>query len=310
MPTLSRSVRAHLLLLAVVMVWGATFVLVKDALRDITPLFFNLLRMALATAALALLYRRALRELTRATVLAGAVAGLCLAVGFQFQTAGLARTTPTKSAFITGLTVVLVPLLSAIPVLRSPGVRAPGLYALLGAASAFAGILLLTTPAHTPWISLFATINTGDWLTLVCAIGFALHVLALAHFSPRTPLGALAVLQLGFCTLVMGATLPLFEHPRMHVSARLLLALAIAALLATAAAFTIQSWAQQILPATHTALIFALEPVFAWLTSFLFFGERMTSRAGTGAGLILLGIAVTEFLSATTAVAPIAPEAL
>ncbi len=292
------------------MVWGSTFVLVKGALRDISPLLFNLLRMLLATVALALLYRRALRTLSRQAVLAGAIAGLCLAMGFQFQTAGLARTTPAKSAFITGLTVVLVPLLSVIPALRSRTAKGPGLYALVGAAAAFLGILLLTTPPDTPWHSLFSSINLGDWLTLVCAVGFALHVIALARFSPHTPLGALAVLQLGFCSLVMAITLPVFEHPHISISARLLVALAIAALLATAAAFTIQSWAQQILPATHTALIFALEPVFAWLTSFFFFGERMTARAGSGAALILLGIALTEFFSATHATAPTAPEAL
>lgn len=293
---LSRSARAHLLLIAVVFVWGATFVLVKDALTDISPLLFNLLRMVLATLALALVYRRHLQHIGRAHLAAGTVAGLCLAVGFQFQTAGLARTTPTKSAFITGLVVVLVPLLLSIPFLRSRGMHGPRLNAVFGALIAFAGIVLLTTPAHTPWRSLLISINTGDWLTLGCAFGFALHMLALAHYSPRTPLSALAVLQLAFCTIFMAASLRLFEHPTIHPSFRLFAALLIAALLATAAAFTVQSWAQQFLPATHTALILALEPVFAWLTSFFFLHQGLTRRAAAGAGLILCGIALTELL--------------
>jgi drug/metabolite transporter (DMT)-like permease len=295
-PVLSRSARAHLLLLGVVMVWGATFVLVKDALTDISPLLFNLLRMALATLALAAVYRRQIRHLTRAHLVAGAVVGFCLALGYQFQTAGLARTTPAKSAFITGMVVVLVPLLSAIPVLRASATHGPRWNAVTGAVIAFAGIVLLTTPAHTAWRSLFATINLGDWLTLGCAIGFALHMLALAHYAPRIPLAALAVLQLGACTIFMAVSLPVFERPFLHASVRLVVALLIAALLATAAAFTIQSWAQQFLPATHTALILALEPVFAWLTAFLFLHERMTGRAATGGALIFLGIAVTELL--------------
>ncbi|MGI8770303.1 MAG: DMT family transporter, partial [Acidobacteriaceae bacterium] len=228
---LSRSARAHLLLLAVVIVWGATFVLVKDALADISPLLFNLLRMAIATVALAAIYHRQIRHLRRAHLVAGAVVGFCLALGYQFQTAGLARTTPAKSAFITGLVVVLVPLLSAVPVLRARGMHGPGWHAVTGAVIAFGGIVLLTTPAHTPWRSIFATINTGDWLTLGCAFGFALHMLALAHYSPRTPLAALAVLQLGACTVFMSISLPIFEHPFLHTSMRLLAALLIAALL-------------------------------------------------------------------------------
>jgi drug/metabolite transporter (DMT)-like permease len=96
----------------------------------------------------------------------------------------------------------------------------------------------------------------------------------------------------------MAISMPLLEHPWIHWSLRLLVALLVTAVLATAAAFTVQSWAQKLLPATHTALILALEPVFAWLTSFLFFGERLGSRSATGALLILAGIALTELIPA------------
>ncbi len=270
--------------------------LVKDALQDVSPLLFNLLRMLIATAVLVAIYHRALRTLKRSYLLGGAVVGLCLAAGYSFQTAGLARTTPAKSAFITGLIVVMVPLLCAVPALRPASMRSPSPAAFFGAALAFAGIVLLTTPAHTAWAALFRTINTGDLLTLLCAIGFALHVLALAHTSPRLPLAALAVLQLAFCSLIMAIVLPVFEHPRLHLSPRLIVALLIAGVLATAVAFTVQSWAQQQLSPTRTALILALEPVFAFLTSYLFYGERLSARASLGALLILGGIAFTEML--------------
>ena len=99
----------------------------------------------------------------------------------------------------------------------------------------------------------------------------------------------------------MAISLPLLEHPWMrpsllHPSARVLVALLVTAILATATAFTVQSWAQKYLPATHTALILALEPVFAWLTSFLFYGERLGRRGASGALLILAGIALTELI--------------
>lgn len=267
---------------------------VKGALRDVSPLLFNLLRMVIATVVLAAIYHRDLLRLKRSYLAGGAVVGLCLAAGYSFQTAGLARTTPAKSAFITGLIVVIVPLLCAAPILRPATMRRPSLSAFGGAVMAFGGILLLTTPAHTPWMSLLGSINAGDLLTLLCALGFSFHVVALAHISPRLPLGALAVLQLAFCTLIMGAALPAFEHPRLDLSPRLMIALLVTGVLATAVAFTVQSWAQQRLSATRTALILALEPVFAFLTSYFFYDERLSTRASLGALLILCGIGLTE----------------
>lgn len=290
----SRSLRAHVLLIAVVAIWGSTFVVVKGALADISPLLFNLLRMILAFLCLALFYRGHFGRMNRRSLLAGATVGLCLAMGYQFQTAGLRLTTPSKSAFITGMVVVLVPVLSAIPFLRPRGASAPHWNAWTGAIVAFIGIVLLTTPPGSGFD--FRSIGIGDILTFGCALGFSLHVLALAHLSPRVPFEQLAILQVGFCALFMAISMPLLEHPWVHWSPRVLIALMVTAVLATATAFTVQSWAQKLLPATHTALILALEPVFAWITSFLFFAERLNRRSASGALLILAGIALTEFL--------------
>jgi drug/metabolite transporter (DMT)-like permease len=299
--------RAYLLMTFVVAVWGSTFVVIKGALADSTPAAFNLARMTLAFLVLAIAYHRSWRGIHRGRLAAGALVGLCLAVGYQFQTTGLARTTPSKSAFITGLVVVLVPLFSTIPGLRPPGGRPPRWNAFLGAAMAFLGILLLTAPAAAQNQSSgmgglasllpdLTSINFGDVLTLGCAIGFAFHCLALSHVSPRIPFQPLALLQIGFCAVFMAISLPLIERPHITWTPRLAIALAIAAVLATAAAFSIQSWAQSILPSTHTALLLTLEPVFAWITSFLFTGERLGVRPASGALLILAGIAITELV--------------
>ena len=300
----SQSLRAHILLLCVVCIWGSTFVVVKDALAGVSPLLFNLIRMLLAFVCLLVFYRRHLGRIDRRALAAGGVVGLCLAMGYQFQTAGLRLTTPSKSAFITGMVVVLVPLLAAIPGLRPPaaGHRPPGWNAWCGAGVAFVGIVLLTTPAGTGFD--LRSIHVGDALTFGCALGFSLHVLALAHFSPRFPFEQLAILQVGFCAAFMAISMPLLEHPWIHWSPGVVGALLITAVLATATAFAVQSWAQKFLPATHTALILALEPVFAWLTSFLFLGERLGRRGAAGALLILAGIALTEFIAA-----PVQPTA-
>ncbi|HEX5234957.1 MAG TPA: DMT family transporter [Silvibacterium sp.] len=291
---MSRNVKAHLLLLAVVFIWGSTFVVVKDALADVSPLLFNLLRMLIAAVCLCLLYRKHIGHVDRRALVQGAVAGLFLATGYQFQTAGLRLTTPSKSAFITGMTVIFVPLLVAFPRLRPASTFAPRWNAFVGALLAFAGIILLTAPSHGSFD--FRSINFGDLLTLACALGFAFHVLALAHFSPRMRFEQLALLQISFAAVFMAISMPIFERPQIHLSAQVVIALAVAAVLATAVAFTVQSWAQQILPATHTAVLFTLEPVFAWITSWIVLGERFGRRSGAGALLILAGICVTELL--------------
>jgi drug/metabolite transporter (DMT)-like permease len=304
---LSPSTVAHLLLLAVVFVWGTTFVLVKDALQDASPLLFNLLRMTLAFFALVIVNYRQLRHINRHALVSGLIVGIFLAAGYQFQTAGLARTTPAKSAFITGLVVVFVPLFTIIPALRSTNTPRPGWTTAIGALLAFSGLLLLTTPAGTSFQNLFVSIGLGDLLTLVCAIAFAAHLLSIAHTSHRVPTGQLATLQIGVAALIMAITLPLGGKPHLNITPRLLIALAVTSLLATAAAFTIQSWSQQHLPPTHTAILLTLEPVFAGLTSFLVLHEHLGSRSLLGAALILAGIVFIELLSAATPV-PIHPD--
>ena len=284
---------AHLSLVLVTLVWGTTFVLVKAALSSVTPLLFNLLRMSLAFAALLAVNGRSLRGLTRAELRLGAIAGLLLALGYQFQTSGLAHTTPSKSAFLTGLVVVIVPLLSVIPGVAPPGSARPGFKVFSGAALAFAGVALLTSQPGAGH-ALLSGLGLGEWLTLGCAAAFAAHLLALGHGARSMSARRLGTLQIGFAALAMLVTLPLGGRPALHLTPTVLLALAVTSILATAAAFTIQSWAQQHLPASHTALIFTLEPVFAWLTSLLFFGEGLSRRASLGALLILGGILVAE----------------
>ncbi len=289
-------------MLFVVAVWGSTFVVIKGALADATPAAFNLARMTLAFLVLAVVYHRSWPGIRGGHIAAGALVGLCLATGYQFQTIGLVRTTPSKSAFITGMVVVLVPLFSSIPGLGPTDGRSLRWNAFLGAALGFAGIVLLTAPTASGATGAagllpdLSSINVGDVLTLGCAVGFAFHCIALSHTSPRIGFQPLAILQVGFCALFMAISLPFIEKPHVTPTLRLFVALAIAAVLATAVAFSIQSWAQSILPSTHIALLLTMEPVFAWITSFLVTGERLGLRPSIGALLILTGIAITELI--------------
>jgi drug/metabolite transporter (DMT)-like permease len=308
---ISRNAVAHLLMLAVVMLWGAMFVLIKVAMDVISPQWFNAIRMMIAFACLALIYRKQFRQLTREAWVFGAAAGGSLAIGYVFQTQGLVYTSATNSAFITALVVVIVPLLASIPGLRPPGANPPGWPAWTGALVALLGVGLLTIPAHSHWTALFQAggqESFGNLLTLFCAVGFSLYVIALAHASGRANFESLILLQIGFAMVILTIGALIMEPLRIDVLAHLAapggalrqpfvpISLLVTGVLATAVAFGVQTWAQQEIPAANIAVILTLEPVFAWLTAFVVLREKLELRRGMGAMLVLCGIFAAEIL--------------
>jgi drug/metabolite transporter (DMT)-like permease len=287
----SRSLKAHFLLVFITFVWGATFVVIKNALQDITPLMFNALRMSLAGVLLVSFYWKHLRHIGLPQLRSGLLVGTFLWLGYEFQTSGLRFTTPSRSGFLTGISVVLVPVFLALFWRRKVN-----RWSALGVTSALIGLFLMTVPAgEQGWMDL-SSINIGDILTLGCAIAFAFHIIFLGRVTRQHRFEQMAILQTVFAALLMLLTIPVAERPSISWSPQVLWAIAITGVLCTAVAFTVQAWAQQFTPPTHTALIFALEPVFAWLTSLVLLGERLGWRAGAGALLILAGVLVSELL--------------
>jgi drug/metabolite transporter (DMT)-like permease len=287
--------KADLALAFNTLVWGATFTLVKSALRDISPLLFLALRFSLATAALTglwLLGWRAPNSEPRA-VRGGILIGVVLFSGFLLQTLGLQLTTPPKSAFLTGLSSVLVPLLGAL-VYRSR----PQASELLGVLVATGGMALMTLQGP------FSSVGRGDLLTLLCAVAFAGHIVVLGHFSGKTSFEVLSITQVGTAAL-LAVTLFWWVEP-LHVvwRAAVIYAILVTGLLATALAFTIQAWAQKFTSSTRTALIYTLEPVFAWLISYWALGEGLSGRAAAGAALILGGVVLVEVKPMQTGLHP------
>jgi drug/metabolite transporter (DMT)-like permease len=287
----SRSLKAHLLLVLMTLIWGSTFVLIKKALEDSSPLVLNAVRMVLAGALLALYYRKQLQVMTRPALRSGILVGIFLYAGYAFQTAGLALTTPSKSAFLTGSSTVLVPLLLVI--FWRAKIHP---WRVTGIALAFVGLFLMTVPAGRAGLADFANVNRGDVLSVGCAIGFAFQIVLLGRASQRFPFEQIAVLQVGAAAVLMVLTAPILEQPRFYLSPVVIWTVLVTGILGTAVAFTVQAWAQQFTPATHTALIFNMEPVFAWLTSFIVLKERLGLRAGLGAAMILCGVLISELL--------------
>ena len=265
--------------------WGCTFVVVKAALTDASPLPFLAIRFLLAGILLLIILARG--RMDRATLLPGFILGFFLFLGFLFQTWGLMYTTPSKSAFITGFSVILVPLMMLFYGFRT---RAANLW---GGALGVAGIYLLVAPSG------MAAVNRGDVLTLVGAASFAVHIILLGHYTKKFSFVHLVPVQILVVGLLSLAVFPVAGAQTLHLTGRLVLAILITAVLATGVAFAVQTWAQQYTPPAHTALIFALEPVFAALTSWLVMGERLGGKALLGAGLILTGMVISEVWGAS-----------
>ncbi|MGZ4828899.1 MAG: DMT family transporter [Candidatus Angelobacter sp.] len=279
------------MLVMIAFIWGSTFVLVKAALNDSSPLVLNSARMVVAAVLLAIFYRKKITVLTKPALTAGVVVGIFLYLGYAFQTSGLKLTTPSKSAFLTGTSSVLVPLL-LVAIWRAH----IHLWRVAGIMLALTGLFLMTVPGGGAGLADFAKVNLGDILTIGCAFCFAFQIIFLGHASQRFPFEQIAVLQVGTAAVLMTLSAPLLERPHFRPTGTVIAAVLITGVLCTAVAFTVQSWAQQFTPATHTALIFTTEPVFAWLTSFIYLHERLGLRAGAGALLILGGVLVSELL--------------
>jgi drug/metabolite transporter (DMT)-like permease len=284
-----------LLLLGITFIWGCSFVLVKQTLAQATPLAFNAARMLLAAFLLGACYRKHVKRISRASFLSGALVGFFLYLGFALQTTGLRLTTPSKSAFLTGISAVLVP-----PLVVFFGQTRIHPWRAAGVVLALFGLFLMSLPGDRDALVDFTKINRGDILSVACAIAFALYIILLGRATQRFAFEQIAVVQMAVAAGLMTLTAPLMETPRIPASGAGLIAVFFTGIVSTAVAFTVQAWAQQFTPATHAALIFTLEPVFAWLASFFYLKERLGLRAGAGALVILSGVLLSEVLGQVT----------
>lgn len=287
--------QADLALAVVAVIWGTTFVVVKQALNEISTIYFLALRFALASACLLLLFSNAFRKMPARAIWGGlrggAIAGIFLWLGYMLQTFGLKYTGAGKSGFLTGLYIVLVPLIGAAVFRRRPQTRE-----VIGIAVAAGGMMLLTLPS----IGGAFHVNRGDLLTIGCAVAFAFHLLLLGHYSQRERFEAVALGQIVWAALLSTISLAI-EPPKAIWSAGVIFAIVLTAVFATALAFALQTWGQQYTTATRTALIFALEPVIALATAVLIGGESLTLAAIFGSALILTGILAVELKPAVAA---------
>lgn len=279
---MSRARIAELALVGIAAVWGLTFTMVQDAVEKVPVTSFLAYRFLAAAVIVTAFAWREVRALRPEGRRAGLVIGVFLTAGYLFQTFGLRHTSASSAGFITGLFVVLTPLLGAVVL----GQRA-GRTAWLAAGASAVGLFLLSGAGADFRLG-------GDGLVLLCALAFSAHILATDRGVARHSVGALVAVQLWVCglaCLVLAAAAGDLEVPR---GGEVWSALVVTAVLASALGFLVQTYAQRHASPARTALILASEPAFAGLFGYLLAGDRLGAVEWLGAAIILAAIVAVD----------------
>lgn len=280
---MTKQIKADLALLLVALVWGASFALMKQAINYILPYTFLAYRYLIAALILCAVFYKSLKNINAKTLRYGFLIGGVMFAGCALQIIGLKYTTASKSGFITGLNVIMVPLFIAIRYKKAPGIST-----ILSTIIALSGLCMLS-------ISSPFTINIGDVLTFFCAIFFALQVIFISKYSPMLDPFALTIVVL--LTISLFSLIPaiFYEGMAADLNPSSIFALLFTAIFCSSLAYSLQMSVQKYTSATHAALIFIGEPVFSMIFSFIFLDERLSLRGAIGCVLVLAGMLISEF---------------
>ena len=274
--------RADLGLLSVTVFWGSTFILSKQVLEVVPLPVFLFLRLTIAALVLNLYTLKFRKQWNRQILLHGAILGGLLYLSYFFQMWGIQFTSASNAGFITGMSVVLVPVFGFLFFKYKPAVNV-----VFGIVFAVAGLLLLTGANPMQW-------NDGDLLVIVCALAVAFHVIFTGRFAPRNNVYLLTAMQLGTLAILTMLALSFsdFEWPQLQISHWWVLVYL--GIFGTVYTFLMQTAMQRYTTTARTALIFAMEPVFAALFAYLIAGESLTISGWFGGLLIVLGMISAE----------------
>lgn len=278
MTTRAQHYSALAALLLVATSWGATFVLTKAVLKTITPEWFMFYRFALAGVLLWPLVRR--EKIDRAAVRMSVTLGLLVLAGYWLQTAGLLYTTPSRSAFLTGVGIVAVPLFDRL-IYRTRLQPA----AIVGLGLAIGGLFVLFGGFR-------GTLNVGDVMTIACAVAFSIHIVLTARYSELVSPTVLSVIQLAVVAIGAIPMLPFSKHN--PFDSFTFAALLYFAVVNTSVAFVLVMWGQKRVSATEAAIVLSFEPVAAAFTSVLFRMDEPTVGFIAGGALVVAGIVISQ----------------
>ena len=274
--------QADLILVGIALIWGATFVMVKNALDSVGPVTFIAWRFIAATLTLLAIFHRRMRGLLPGEIRAGILLGLWLGTGYVLQTTGLQSTTTGKTGFITGMNVVIVPILSAVFFRKPPGWKSAA-----GTLIAVVGMGLLSLDANLK-------IQPGDLWVLGGAVAFALHIVSVSEFAAKQDPIRIAIVQLGAGAIFITGAAFVFETPSLHLPVSTWEAILFTGVVATALVFSTQIAVQRFTTSTHAALILSLESPFAAFFGWWWASEQLGTQELLGCALIMAGIVIAE----------------
>lgn len=279
---IKKSIWAELALFLVAIMWGGGFVAVKDSLDHVGPITMVAIRFLGASLILALIFRKKLKSIRKKDVQGGVIIGSFLFAAFVLQTVGLQYTLPGKQAFLTGIYVIMVPFLYWMVKKKSPG-----LHSVLAAFLTLVGIGMITLQESF-------RLNTGDWLTLLCDVGFAAQIVAIDKYAADSDTVILAIIQMFTAAIMALIASLLFESWPATISSRGLFSLGYVVIFSTMLAFLLQNVAQKYVLPAPAAVILSLESVFGAIFSIIFLDEVFTSSKIIGCVIILIAIILAQ----------------
>jgi drug/metabolite transporter (DMT)-like permease len=279
-----KGIQAEIYLLIIVIIWGSTFALIKGVIDTIPPYTYLAYRFLLAALILVVIFWKRLKKLNIMILKKGSLIGIFLFLGYTLQTVGLKYTTATKAGFITGFSVVLVPIISFL-LLKEKVSRD----SVIGVALATLGLWFLNYNSSFSF-------NLGDFLVLLCAFSFAMHIISVGLFSKKLDYVLLAITQITVVFVLSLFMALIFERSAIHFSysSDIWWSILITGIFATALAFYMQNRFQRHSTATKTAIIFSGEPLFAAVFAYLLLGEKVSLIAWAGGLLIIFGMIVSQ----------------
>lgn len=288
--------RAELLLVLVTVLWGGTFAIVKAATDDVSPSMFVTMRFLLASILAVIVWPKAVSRIDRRLLFEGLILGVFFGAGYQLQTFGLTLTTASASAFITGTTMMFVPLLGWL--WFRTRIRKRHLLSIVVVAS---GLFGFTRPD-------VLGINIGDLATVVSALVWAVYIVLIDRWAgPRasdpTAQFSLVILQFVVATALAAAGIVVFDGatPVVTITTNLIVAVLYCSILATVVATSLQTRYQGYTQPVRAGLIFAAEPVAAAIVSLVAYGEVWDARQAVSAAVIIAGIVLPDAIALSTA---------
>jgi len=278
----TKKTKAETALLATTLIWGSTFAVQKIGLHDISPMMLVTCRFSVAVCVFLFLFWRRIFPISVSALVKGSILGLFLFLGFIVQTIGLNYTTASKSAFITSMMVVFVPVLQFIVEKRSPTFGN-----IIGIAIVSIGLWLLTMPAGSAF-------TVGDALTLLSSLLFAIYIVYLDVISHEMTAIQLTFLQTAITALLSVLCVLVFEGVHLNATTRLLASLVYLTFFATVLTTYIQTRFQKDTTPTRAAIIFTIEPLIASIIAYLVLGEQLGGLGVLGGGLIVGGVLLSE----------------